>query len=450
MLELRVLSGTHAGARVLLPATPQQLGSGPDCDLVLTDAGILERHAEVTAQEDGTVLIRLMGADASAITLAQGEAVELGPVRIAIESADSAWRDDVPVRLLHAPGPQAHAEESMVATPPAAAPATDARPSARRIALPGLVLAALVVALGLLTWTEAAQRLWTQARAAIGSVASEPEAHAPAGSAETAAPPTPVARVSAVVAPLGLGSRVRVEADPRHGVRIKAAFLSDAEAATLRAALSTLPWSPRLDLISPVQMQAILEDHLITLAPPGSGQGVVASALPGGRFRIEGRVASAAERELLQQQLARAMPLIQGFEFQLGTDEEVAAALLQALREIGVGPVQGNWTGARLEGQVTLPQNLVPRWERGLAAALAQHPVQVNIALALTAPVAPPPPTLPFVVRSVIGTSGGFVVLDDGQRLAVEGQARGWRLAAIRSDAIVFEGPAGARITLER
>ena len=49
MLELRVLTGTHAGARVLLPDTPQQLGSDPSCDLVLSDEGLLARHAAIEA-----------------------------------------------------------------------------------------------------------------------------------------------------------------------------------------------------------------------------------------------------------------------------------------------------------------------------------------------------------------------------------------------------------------
>lgn len=321
-----------------------------------------------------------------------------------------------------------------------------------RMALLGLALTGLLTGIAALLPTESGQRLRAMARQVIGSPDPGTEAPGSGRPGETAAvtPASPAAQVNALVEPLGLGRRVRVEAEPRRGVRVKAAFLSDTEAATLRAALATLPWSPRLDLLSASQMQAILEDHLITWVPPSPSHRATATALPGGRFRVEGRVASAAEREQLKEQLPKAMPLVQGFEFQLATDEDVAGALLQALRDIGVGPVQASWTGSRLEGQVTLPPNQVPRWERGLAAALAQHPVPVSLALALTQPVPPPPPTLPFAVRSVIGSTGGFVVLDDGQRLAVDGQAKGWRLAAIRNDAVVFEGPAGARITLER
>ena len=40
MLELRVLTGVHAGASALLAAHPQWVGSDEDCALILTDTGV--------------------------------------------------------------------------------------------------------------------------------------------------------------------------------------------------------------------------------------------------------------------------------------------------------------------------------------------------------------------------------------------------------------------------
>ncbi len=448
MLELRVLNGTHAGARVLLPATSQKLGSGPDCDLVLSDPGIHALHAEVEALEDGAVRVQLLGQDTGEVRLTQGQALDLGPVRIAIESADSPWRDDVPVQALPvgagtadplAAAAEDGAQDEAGSDTAGRSPHPKARLNPLRIAIAVPVLATIVALVWLLVGT-------------VGRSGEAPATPSRSASAPSAAAPEPsaVEQVNDLLRPLALGNRVRVEPDTRRGARIKAAFLSDAEAATLRAALATLPWSPRLDLLSPDQVQAILEDQLITLAPVVGAERLSVTALGGGRFRIEGRVPTATERDQLMAQLTRASPLVQGFDNQLLTNEEVAGSLLQALRNLGVGTVQGAWNGSRLEGQVTLPQNLVSRWERGLAAAMASHPVAVSIALNLTAPVAPPAPALPFSVRSVVGNETGFVTLDDGQRLAVEGQAKGWRLAAIRSDAVVFERADGARVTLER
>ncbi len=40
MLELRILTGTHAGARALLTDIPQLVGSDEGCALILSDTGI--------------------------------------------------------------------------------------------------------------------------------------------------------------------------------------------------------------------------------------------------------------------------------------------------------------------------------------------------------------------------------------------------------------------------
>lgn len=52
-LELRVLSGLHAGAALPLGQEPVQLGSGDDCDVILLDPDILPQHLLLRPTADG-------------------------------------------------------------------------------------------------------------------------------------------------------------------------------------------------------------------------------------------------------------------------------------------------------------------------------------------------------------------------------------------------------------
>jgi hypothetical protein len=146
--------------------------------------------------------------------------------------------------------------------------------------------------------------------------------------------------------------------------------------------------------------------------------------------------------------LARAAPLAQGLESALRTGEDEAQALLLAMKELGLAEVEGEWTGTRLEARVRIQQAALPRWERALAGLATQHPVPFRVSI--TRLIAPTVTALPFALRSVVGGTMPFVTLGDGRRLTVDGQVDGWRLLAIRPEAVVFENAEGARITLER
>ena len=478
MLELRVLTGTHAGARVLLPDTPQQLGSDPSCDLVLSDEGLLARHAAIEAREDGTVVLRWLSDPPREVVLSPGEAVDLGPVRIAIEEADSPWREDVPLRE-----PDAMDEIGDLA--PGAGdtdPERAARRSARKGANPAAGAAAGTGVGGSATWladqlTRAGPALvWVLAAlgglglvatllinalgpATTGATAASPSATSgttptdPSASAGAAPgrPSSPMAeamaQASAAIEPLGLGKRVRVEPDRLAGLRVRAAFLDEGQVQSLREALARLPTPPRLQVMNASQIQSQLDEALIT---QDTGTATQLEAVPTGegRYRIQGRVASPAQRDALMALLARAAPLAQGLDSALRTGEDEAQALLQAMKELGLAEVDGEWTGTRLEARVRIQQAALPRWERALAGLATQHAVPFRVSI--TRLIAPTVTALPFALRSVVGGTIPFVTLGDGRRLTVDGQVDGWRLLAIRPEAVVFENAEGARITLER
>ncbi|MDE6432116.1 MAG: type III secretion system inner membrane ring subunit SctD [Opitutales bacterium] len=58
---LKVLSGNHQGAEVILGNESVVVGSGEDSDIVLTDSMIKEHHVKITFSDDGTVIQPLDG-----------------------------------------------------------------------------------------------------------------------------------------------------------------------------------------------------------------------------------------------------------------------------------------------------------------------------------------------------------------------------------------------------
>ncbi len=424
MLELRVLSGTHAGARVLLPESPQTLGSGSDCDLVLSDEGILAEHARLAFQEDGSVRVDWLGdGPARKAHLLPGQGVDLQGVRIAVSQADAPWADEVELLVPEVDTPA----EPM----PAPAPARQAR------------------AVPLLAWVGAAGvgLLGLVALVVVG-VASKGTSAAPGGEAVAAqnAGISPEA-VTEAVAPLGMGDRVRVEPDARRGARVRAAFLSDTEVERLVAVVSGLSPRPRLEVLSAEDIVAAIQEMLLNHADAQRGRPTVSLA-GAGRVRVEGRARDAASRDQIQAELQHAFPMVRGFDWALSTDEEVAQRLLDELQSLRLGDVQGRWAEGRLSVEARIAPDRLVRWERGLATAIARNPVPFEAQL--LAPLAVARASLPFSVRSIVGGAMPYITLGDGRKLVLEGEAEGWRLAGIGATAVIFEHRDGSRITVER
>jgi type III secretion protein D len=72
-LELRVLSGIHQGAALLLVDDGLVVGSDPDGDVVLLDEGVQPRHLRVVRHDGGWFC---EGADGAVVTSAEGHSVE--------------------------------------------------------------------------------------------------------------------------------------------------------------------------------------------------------------------------------------------------------------------------------------------------------------------------------------------------------------------------------------
>lgn len=296
MLELRVLTGTHAGARALLADVPQLIGSDEDCTLILSDTGIQRRHASLEHQPDGSILWRLLDGDLPPLVIRPGQGTRLGPVRLAVERTDAPWQDEVP--MLEPDLPEPALEETAQA-----ATATPRRvgPGARWTG----VMPWLAAAVGLLVAI-----LWPVVHALQGTrTAAHAPVHSAAGADAAAEAPvsTPADAVRRVLADLGLAQQVTLDStDPQSPV-VHAGFVSEDELLALAQALARLSPRPRLVTADDAQLAgaALLRD----LQRQGLGQVtgqwidgtlvVDAVLVPGMQPRWEQALVAAAARHAL-------------------------------------------------------------------------------------------------------------------------------------------------------
>lgn len=454
MFELRVLTGTHAGARALLPDAPQVLGSGDDCDLILSDEGVQERHARLEQREDGTTVLHWLEGDLPPLVIHPGEGVRIGSVEIAVEPLDAPWRDDVtscdaghPAPALAPAGPaspdEARIDEAMDSTRPApatAAPAGGALRDGSRLArVPGwLILAvAAIAAAGWLTSRWMAQ----------------PATPEPTGGSSTAVGspglPTGTNDILAAIRRLGLSDRAEVSMNAARQPVVRAFLLSEEEAESLASALAQLTPRPGLQLTDEQDLLVAVTDTLQRYA--GGGRTPLTARYMGdASFRLEGRVTDELQKQALLATMRERFPQVRTFDASIQTDTGIADGLLEALRRRYGGEIQGAWADGTLSLELTLARAEVLRWEQVLQAVAADYPVPLRARLHVIEPQEPPAVRLPFSVRTVAGTDPPYVLLDTGEKLTIDGSIGGWRVVQINAKAVVFESLRGRRITLER
>lgn len=474
MFELRVLTGTHAGARAILAGLPQTLGSDADCDLILSDTGVQAHHARLELREDGSTLLVWADDSLPPLEIQPGEGAALGPVHIVVEPSDAPWRDDVKVRraqgqeaiepvLLEEPeapapeeaaqdvSPQPQPQPQVLARVSAQAQAWQAaleawwRPRLSMAAARGRRLLRLVPAVMVMGIAGAAAVfIWRQWYPEDRIVAPRTPAIAPG------MPGSPLEPLETAIARLGFGSRVTVQAVAGREPVVNASFLSEEEMETLANTLSRLDPRPQLRVASEQDIVTAVTDRVLREAQAGS-QALSVQYLGAGRFRVDGRVADDSQRAQVIANLERAFPQISGFESAMTTDADMAHALLEDLRQQGIGGLTGEWADGVLSVEVRLAPEERSRWERALVAVAARHDVPLRATVReLAGRPRQAPPVLPFTVRSIVSSDMPYVMLADGSKLVTGASVSGWRLVEVRANGVVFEGAQGYRITLER
>lgn len=503
-LELRVHSGLHQGACQPLAQGDYVLGSGHDCDFILTDADVQPQHARLTVGTGGAISLLWLTDEEPAATdqpLTLGHLTALGSLVFSVADASSPWPQDAAVQRVASQWRSAQQAESITQAESTAKATAESAPSVPaatqehsatvtddpwdkpdplrvRPPTPGLtpapepaqsllrryplqtLAAALVVVVfvaGGITWL-------TGGDSAPASTAVQ----APRSAASGAATPSAIAMaqreaIGAILQKLKLSDRAQVlpAAGDQWVVRTLELEINDLEA--LAQALSNLQPRPGLRTLSTQEVSAQLQEVLARWSSTSSAQVRLVEINPT-QFRVEGTVANDTERQALMKALqiplntlsAGISPVPWQVQDGLALAPEAAMQLLVQLQAQGPPgqQVSGQWRDGQLWLQARLAQSDIPRWEQTLARLFTRYPVpfsaQVEPLTASSALTTATTKTLPFAVQAVISGQTPYVVLQDGTKLLLAGQRQGWTLVGIDPQQVIFESKAAQRVRLMR
>lgn len=438
--ELRILGGVHAGAAAPL-GERVLLGASLDCDIVLVDAGIGARHAEIAWDEArGQWTLRpLDGAPAAAYP--EGAAVTVGPLRLTVAAANSEWRhtDALTGKPLAAEPPTALPDDGAdraAAQPVTAVAAGTAGNRGRRRGQTTLLLAAFALPAALVA-------IWAVLRQ-LGSPA-QGDFVAPAG--WSGAAPAPVAdhaanhaATRAALAALQLDKTLRVETLADGTPRVVGVLADDATVEALGAALLALEPRPAMAVYSESALRQLLQETSAALP-----RGVRLEWTGQQSLVLSGAVSSAEDRQSVMTSVRAGLPAGLALEERLLLPAQLAEQFLNDARNAGFR-LDGRFNDGQLELTGRIAATDLRRWERflvefnGRTGGVLPLAARVDASVPVTAnPTATAPPSRPpFAIQTMVGGEGGFIVLADGTRLMPGGSRAGWQLEAVTDREVVF------------
>jgi type III secretion protein D len=455
-LELRVLSGCHAGAHVEV-ADGMTVGRDESADIVLSDLDPALGTALLSLASDGRWSL---GGDAQGVPARAGAVRRIGGLSLSVSAARAAWpvvaADEDEVASVVPVAPMAPTSETRpvavaASAAPALAPVAVNPPRAegrfQKLARSPLGIAAAVLAVALVGLA-----------VSLGS-ASRP---APAASLPASAEPRTAAAqqqlikdVNLAVARVDPALRLQVTPMPDGRVSVAGWVGSSAEWDRIADALGGLRPMPVMRVREIGDLRDELRSRLGPQMRPLEFEGAGSGAL-----RVKGLALSPADRERLLADLRAMMPagveLLDGLELA----DRQAPAFAGMLRAAGFSDANAMWDGDQMVASLRLSTADRGRLEQVLGQFGKRFPGLMFTVDAQPAPIAGAPPVwaqavrgapgdavpmsragLPFQVRSVAGGATPVVQLDDGTRLLVGGSIGNWRLAAVEPDYLVFDGP---------
>jgi len=490
-LELRILTGVHAGARAIVQ---QQFVIGADaaCDFVLSDASIAARHAEIRLVGDHWTIVPLHpieGAPPEGLKLPCGARIALGRVLISLDAANAPWQsasDEEELLAVRsaasdlAENPSADDSGGNVVEGEGVDEQTPAdHESAAGLASPSRfdrlfggkrhVVIASAAAIGFVLIIAMAFTLYAIVQpAAPSSDAADrvaATARVPASSA-AAAPPerADIVRIREILAQPREGATLRVELQRNGSARVAGFVLDEDQYITLATALSKVQPRPAMR----VQSEAEVTAQVLRWSNDLKKQGWVLSYLGGGNFSLAGTAVDEIQRDEMFQTVREEFPMLVSLADEVRLFPDLIARLEASLREAGVRNMALKWSDEQMElnmSQLTPSQlNQFEELMVGLfretkgrlrfkvRAALAAPPPRPQQAVRDGADLAlvPPEPdaVLPFRIRSISGGPPAAIRLEDGRMVMVGGEVDGYVLTGITATDFTFEGP--TRIAVRR
>ncbi len=472
--ELRVHSGLHEGASAPLEPGEHALGADAQCAFILRDRGIAPRHALLESVERGWLLHRQDAESIPVLRLEPGQLARVGPVVLSVDAPDARWPEAAQVRaVLDADASEASSVVDVTQSPDVPDNPIDLEQMAgdsdvsraqmltaenlaaqtypRRSALrwAGGVMAALLV-MAYAGWWQYRER-----DTAIG-VQSAPRAQDQADAAAAQAD-----RIQALLAPIREAmARMNLSHPPLLSVDTTGRPVVDAGLVSAndheRIALVLSRFNPRPGLKVQLEQDVMAAlSQFLSARSLELGVPLKAVSLGRGAIQIEGNLSTQEERDLLLAAVRKQLPPGAQLQSALTIAPDRAQRMLAALRERVPARIDGQWDNSRLNMMVRLAGGDLNQWERALIDADKRFRVPFTARLQLESPrvsvaAVARSENLPFQIRSVVGGSSPYVVLQDGSKLLVDGRQSGWRLAAIDPGSVVFESGPNRRVVLQR
>ncbi|QIL70539.1 type III secretion system inner membrane ring subunit SctD [Diaphorobacter sp. HDW4B] len=468
MVELRVLSGRHAGARVPVSGG-ESIGGGDLCDLVLTDMGMGEDIVAWLWLHAG--LWRLSAEKPSAQELpaegdshALGSVAYLGDVALTVCQPESPWQQAQAQRAIAkasqpataAEGaeadavqtPQADAQDVVVRSPLKAAASAEPKVSAqatnsagKRVPVWWFIALALLALLITVLWNV----LRGAGPAPVPTALQQPAIDAKAQQQL-------VSEAQRLIQGVRPTPKLLVEPLADGRIRVAGWVANVAQLDQLAERLAVLRPLPQLA----VRNAADLRDELLEAARTAGVRHAAFELGADGQLQMQGLVTDSAAREHALQAVRALMPKSLLVSDGLRMAATQGEALRLWLEKAGFPGARAEWRDGRMRLSLPLDPRERPRLENLLARSdnpLADLPFTLQVqelavsesSRAVGAPVqrlihvsAAP---LPFKVRSVVGGGNPYVVIGDGTVLQVGGQRGGWRLESVEPDRLTFAGP---------
>ena len=443
---MRVLAGVHAGAEALLSDEEAVLGSAEDCDFVLDDPALCDRHIGLRADAAGAVLrildtgtpVRVDGRDVQGeVGLEPYQVVSIGALSFAVGPADDAWPEiELPAPTQNdvasehpetsgesAPGqrPEADAGEQAPATD-SAGPAQPRRGVPRALIGSGVGAVALVLAAG-----------WFLAPEEVEPVHEDLDDVA--------------TRIRAVAARHDALVDVGADPDTAGALRVTGFIDTEAGQARMLADLAQAGVRPTVHLVSTEKladyaMSAI--NQTVGLNPRNDVRVGPVSGAPGDLV-VSGYVQDAASLEEIQAILERDVAEARTISYQVQTRTDRLSDLRERLGKLGLGEqfrIQQFEDRIGLFGPVDSGEQLseIGRLADAFNAAFDSRP-----ALELSGTESfLGESTLELDVRAVVLGEDPHVVLHDGERYGKGSRVEGaYVIGTITERYIILELPDG-------
>ncbi|MGB3068122.1 MAG: type III secretion system inner membrane ring subunit SctD [Ottowia sp.] len=433
-LELRVLSGRHAGA-CAVARNGLLVGVSDEADVILTDLDPGAGLARLHLVDEERWLLASADAEPDAKALAQaprmGVPAYWGQLALCVSAPHTDW-PPIPqaVPALSAEPEIVSEQEKPGIVETVHAPETSSVPAKRsryRAVWPWITVLLVLALLGAVVW-ERLQRGTQGAAGPVVSVVADLTAEAQRQVPDLA---LAIAQVDPAL---------RLQLTPQRDGRVQVSGWVDAVAQFDRLADVLGMRRP-----APLMRVFVASDVRTELRAQLAGSYPQLDFSPGGPgvLRVRGIVLSeAGEAEVL----AAVRPLLPAgmkLASELRLAEKLAPDVQAALAAAGFGNVRAHWDGTQIVAALSLSDQSRGRLENTLIALAERFPgLPLRVVPELLAPTSQAAHAKPpFPIRGVVGGDVPYLVLPGGGKLLPGGTHAGWRLQSIEPDVLVFDAP---------